>query len=174
MQVFPGGSRNLEALPGVGRAPVQQLGPSDVVLARDADLPVAIDHKLGAAILQGWKREKHCFVLSGAAIVLIYNPQFILYIALVPPITFYSRLVSWEFLISHDSGELLERTGSCWLLISPEHELCGLVFMDTGTRQLAKCDSCVPLGTMRGLSIVCAMEILRLNCRIPEVSASLD
>lgn len=57
MQVFPGGSGNLEALPGVGRAAVQQLRPGDVVLAWDADLPVAIDHKLGAAILEGWKRE---------------------------------------------------------------------------------------------------------------------
>lgn len=53
MQVFPGGSGNLEALPGVGRAAVQQLRPGDVVLAWDADLPVAIDHKLGAAILEG-------------------------------------------------------------------------------------------------------------------------
>lgn len=56
MEVFPGGSRNLKALPGVGRAAVQQLRPSYVVLARDADLPVAVDHKLGAAVLEGWKR----------------------------------------------------------------------------------------------------------------------
>lgn len=55
VQVFPGGSRNLKALPGVGRAAVQQLRPGDVVLPWDADLPVAINHKLGAAILQGWK-----------------------------------------------------------------------------------------------------------------------
>lgn len=60
VQVFPGGSRNLKALPGVGRAAVQQLCPGDVVLPWDADLPVAIDHKLGAAILQGWKREIEC------------------------------------------------------------------------------------------------------------------
>lgn len=56
MKVFPGGSRNLKALPGVGRAAVQQLRPGYVVLARDADLPVAVDHKLGAAVLEGWKR----------------------------------------------------------------------------------------------------------------------
>lgn len=51
VQVFPGGPRNLKALPGVGRAAVEQLRPSDGVLPWDADLPVAIDHKLGAAIL---------------------------------------------------------------------------------------------------------------------------
>lgn len=56
MEIFPGGSRNLEALPGVGRAAVQQLRPGYVVLARDADLPVAVDHKLGAAVLEGWKK----------------------------------------------------------------------------------------------------------------------
>lgn len=56
MEVFPGGSRNLKALPGVGRAAVQQLRPGHVVLAWDADLPVAVNHKLGAAVLEGWKR----------------------------------------------------------------------------------------------------------------------
>lgn len=43
-----------------------------------------------------------------------------------------------------------------------------------GTWQLAKCDSCVPLGATLGLSTVCAMETLGLNCRIPEVSESLN
>lgn len=53
VQIFPGGSGNLEALPSVSGAAVQQLRPGDVVLAWDADFPVAIDHKLGAAILKG-------------------------------------------------------------------------------------------------------------------------
>lgn len=56
MEVFPGGSRHLEAFPGVRRAPVQQLGPGYAVLSRDADLPVPIDHELGASVLEGWRR----------------------------------------------------------------------------------------------------------------------
>ena len=52
VQVLMGGSRHLEALPGVRRAPVQELGAGDTVLPRDADLPVPVDHKLGVAILE--------------------------------------------------------------------------------------------------------------------------
>lgn len=58
VQVLPGGSGNLEALPGVGGAAVQQLGAGHAVLARDADLPVAIDHKLGVAVLEGWNQAR--------------------------------------------------------------------------------------------------------------------
>lgn len=57
MEVFPGGSGNLEALPGVRRAPVHQLRPGYVVLSWDADLPVTIDHKLGATVLESLMRE---------------------------------------------------------------------------------------------------------------------
>lgn len=57
MEVFPGGSRYLKALPGVRRAPVHQLRPSYGVLSWDADLPVTIDHKLGATVLEGLMRE---------------------------------------------------------------------------------------------------------------------
>lgn len=58
MEVLPGGAWHLKTLPGVCRAAVQQLRPGDVVLARNADLPVTIDHELGAAILEGWMREE--------------------------------------------------------------------------------------------------------------------
>lgn len=58
MEVFLGGSRNLEALPSVCRTPVQQLRPGYVVLAWNADLPVSVDHKLGATVLEGWMREE--------------------------------------------------------------------------------------------------------------------
>lgn len=58
MEVFPGGSWYLEALPGVCGAPVQQLRPGHVVLAWNADLPVAVDHKLGATVLEGCTREE--------------------------------------------------------------------------------------------------------------------
>lgn len=56
MKVLPGGSRHLEALPGVCRAAVQQFCPGYAVLAWNADLPVAVDHKLGATVLKGWRR----------------------------------------------------------------------------------------------------------------------
>lgn len=56
MKILPGGARHLEALPGVRRAAVQQFCPGYVVLAWNADLPVAVDHKLRAAILEGWRR----------------------------------------------------------------------------------------------------------------------
>lgn len=58
MEVLLSGSWYLEALPGVCRAPVQQLRPGYIVLAWNADLPVTIDHKLGATILQSWMRVK--------------------------------------------------------------------------------------------------------------------
>lgn len=58
MEVFPGGSWHLEALPGVCRAAVQQLRPGYIVLAWNADLPVTVDHKLGATVLEGWMREE--------------------------------------------------------------------------------------------------------------------
>lgn len=56
MKILSGGSRHLEALPGVRRAAVQQFCPGYVVLAWNADLPVTVDHKLRAAILEGWRR----------------------------------------------------------------------------------------------------------------------
>lgn len=63
MEVFLGGTRHLEALPGVSRAPVQQFGSGHIILARNADFPVTIDHKLGASILQGCvKKEEKCDV----------------------------------------------------------------------------------------------------------------
>jgi len=58
MEVLLGRAGDLEALPGVGRAPVQQLGPGHVVLARHADLPVAVDHELGSPVLEGWRRRE--------------------------------------------------------------------------------------------------------------------
>lgn len=58
MEVFLGGSQHLEALPGVCRAPVLQLGPGDVVLTRNANFPVAIDDKLRATVLERWVREE--------------------------------------------------------------------------------------------------------------------
>lgn len=58
MEVFLGGSWHLKALPGVSRTPVQQLGSSNVVLTRNTYLPVTIDYKLGATVLEGWAREE--------------------------------------------------------------------------------------------------------------------
>ncbi len=58
MEVFLGGSWYLKALPGVCRAPVQQLCPSYIILAWNADLPVTVDHKLGATVLEGWMRKE--------------------------------------------------------------------------------------------------------------------
>ena len=56
MKVFLGRSWHLKALPGVCRASVQQLGPSYGVLTWNTNLPVTIDNKLGATILEGWTR----------------------------------------------------------------------------------------------------------------------
>lgn len=53
VQVFLGWSHDLKALPGICRASVQQFGPSHTVFSRNADLPVSIDDKLGASVLQG-------------------------------------------------------------------------------------------------------------------------
>lgn len=57
MEVFLGGSQHLEALPGVCRTPVQQLGSGYIVLTRNANLPVTIDDKLRATVLERWVRE---------------------------------------------------------------------------------------------------------------------
>lgn len=56
MKILSGGPRHLKALKGVRRAAVQQFCPSYIVLSWNADLPVTIDHKLGATILEGWRR----------------------------------------------------------------------------------------------------------------------
>lgn len=58
MKVFLGGSWHLKAFPGVCWAPINQLSPCYTVLAWNADLPVSINQKLGASILQGYAREE--------------------------------------------------------------------------------------------------------------------
>lgn len=65
MEVFLGGSWHLEALPAVCRAAVQQLRPGHVVLAGNADLPVTVDHELGATVLQGWVEVRMTQLLPG-------------------------------------------------------------------------------------------------------------
>lgn len=72
MKILSGGSRHLKALPGVRRAAVQQFCPSYIVLSWNADLPITIDDKLGATILEGWRRGGRGYSEKSIASMKIY------------------------------------------------------------------------------------------------------
>lgn len=57
VQVLLSWSWNFETLPGISRAPIQKFGSCHIVLPRNIDLPVPIDHKLRAPILECFEKQ---------------------------------------------------------------------------------------------------------------------
>ncbi len=82
MQVLLSRSWNFKTLPGISRAPVQKFGSCHIVLPRNIDLPVPIDHKLRAPILECFEKKlqevikkKHCTTTTQQIVMFLYSKQ---------------------------------------------------------------------------------------------------